>query len=394
MEDVRPSELPTRKYGRSILSVVCVVVGLTLVVLMRESRLPTTRQNELLLQQPNLSRRLQVATSSPATSPSTGTKSGKFLGTIFQSIARFLQRLFPPRPPAQPPTASPLPQPTPIPLTAPAPTPTPPKCTPSAPPLPGKKGAAFTLPNEGVVEFPKIIALRPYWNYGWGPKQLPNQPPDIEFVPMIWGKWSVQSSITDTILPQIAKGQTKRILGFNEPDSKTQSNIAVESALTLWPLFETAGVSLVSPSCVQPDGPWMKTFMKNVTDTCKRVDWVGVHWYGSPSFASFSSRMRAAHALHNERPLLITEFAVADFTAETVEENKFSRQAVLAFMKQALPWLESQDWIAGYTWYPYNITNRIGTSSALFNERNELTPLGLFYASVRTDNPEGNQSIN
>ena len=212
---------------------------------------------------------------------------------------------------------------------------------------------------------------------------------------MLWGgnnAATFQTNLADIIIPQIASGKAKRILCFNEPDSAQQSNMLVEVALDRWPLLESANVPLVSPACVQPGGDWMRTFMVNAIATCKRVDWVGVHWYGGTNFASFVNRMTEYHELY-QRPLLVTEFAVADFSATSVGNNKFSRTAVLAFMKQALPWLEAQDWIAGYAWFPYSTTKPIGTSSALFDEQGQLTALGQFYASVRTDRPQGDQSI-
>jgi Glycosyl hydrolase catalytic core len=268
---------------------------------------------------------------------------------------------------------------------------------PPPPPLLGKKGIGFTLPNEGAENMPKVIRLRPYWNYSWGPKQVAAQPLDIEFVPMIWGGNTaalVQKSLTDFIYPQVASGQSKRLLGFNEPDNVQESNVPVNRALDRWPLLESANVSLVSPACVQPDGPWLKGFIKNATETCKRVDWIGIHWYGLPNVAQFKSKLTATYQLYGgSRPLLITEFALANFTATTLADNKISRASVLAFMKQVLPWLEAQPWIVGYAWFPFSIAQPVGTSSALFNELGELTAAGRFYASVRTETPFGNQSI-
>ena len=166
----------------------------------------------------------------------------------------------------------------------------------------------------------------------------------------------------------------------------------VQLALDRWPLLESVNLPLTSPSCTQPSGEWMTAFMANATRICKRVDWVGVHWYGGANFASFVTRMTEFYKLYG-RPIIITEFAPADWSATTVGNNRHSRSAVLAFMKQALPWLESQDWIAGYAWFSFEITQAAGTSSALFDQQGKLTACGRYYASVRTDNPQGDQSI-
>ena len=134
----------------------------------------------------------------------------------------------------------------------------------------------------------------------------------------------------------------------------------------------------------------MEEFMKS--GSCMQLDWVGVHWYGGADFASFARSMSLLHEKY-QRPLLVTEFAPADWNAATPEENRRSPEQVLAFMKKALPWMEAQDWIAGYAWFSFSASSAAGTSSALFNADGSLTALGRFYASVTTENPEGDQSI-
>lgn len=268
------------------------------------------------------------------------------------------------------------------------------------PPLPGKKGVALTLRDEGQAgswkeNLPKLIALRPHWNYSWGSKRIDEQPNEIEFVPMIWCGNNAErmKQILNTDLIDCIKNHTvKRVLAFNEPDEKSQSNMSVDCALERWYMLESLGIPTISPSCAHPSGEWMKSFMAEVDSSGKRVDWVGVHWYGGPSFSNFQRCMTDFYKSYN-RPILITEFAPADWNATTVANNRFSPAAVLSFMKEALPWLESQEWIAGYCWYSFNINQPAGTSSALFDENGSLTPCGHFYASVRTDNPTGHNRI-
>jgi Glycosyl hydrolase catalytic core len=76
---------------------------------------------------------------------------------------------------------------------------------------------------------------------------------------------------------------------------------------------------------------------------------------------------------------------------------QFNTQQVLDFMKNVVPWLEQQEFVAGYAWFDYSLlpTDAVGTTSALYDGITslELTALGRFYASVTTSNPMGNQSI-
>jgi Glycosyl hydrolase catalytic core len=136
----------------------------------------------------------------------------------------------------------------------------------------------------------------------------------------------------------------------------------------------------------------MQTFATVAAEKCLRMEWVGVHWYGGVSFAEFRQRMEKFHDLY-QRPLLVTEFAPADWSAKTVAENKISTAMVLDFMKEALPWLEATPWIAGYTWFSFNKSSPAGTSSALFDEAGALTTCGRYYASITTDRPNGDMRI-
>jgi hypothetical protein len=55
--------------------------------------------------------------------------------------------------------------------------------------------------------------------------------------------------------------------------------------------------------------------------------------------------------------------------------------------------MESQNWIAGYAWFSFGENEAVGTSSALFDLKGNLTTLGRFYQSVTNENPYGDQGI-
>jgi hypothetical protein len=270
------------------------------------------------------------------------------------------------------------------------------------PPLPGKKGIAFTLREEGemgswVENIPKVVALSPYWNYSWDSKRVEAQPDNIEFVPMLWGAWGETAfieRIVSDIFPQIESGQARRVLGFNEPDYKPQANLPVQDAVSYWHILEDIGIPLASPSVAKATGTWMLDFMEEAEADCLRMEYIALHWYGAANAKEFKNQMRVAYQLYgSRRPLLITEFAPADWNAKAPEDNKWSQARVLAFMKEVLPWLEEQDMVAGYAWFPFEQTNAAGSSSALYDLNGNLTALGLFYASVTTENPAGDQLI-
>lgn len=276
--------------------------------------------------------------------------------------------------------------------------------------LSGKKGICFPFSNpakQNLVphNLPRTKAVRPYWNYSWGMNRIKEQPDDIAFLPMVWGAWGKEAlagELAKNVQPQVEAGQAKWLLGFNEPDYADQANMPVEAALTYWPQLEAMGIPLCSPACANPlsdvddstqgvRGTWMRDFMREADKRKLRVDAIGVHWYGSPSPASFKQRMIQAYKAYGERPLIISEFAVADWSAKTREANRMNPAEVLAFMKDVLPWMERQNWIVGYSWFSFEASSEVGWPSALFDADGRLTACGRFYKSITNENPDGDQ---
>jgi hypothetical protein len=169
-------------------------------------------------------------------------------------------------------------------------------------------------------------------------------------------------------------------------------------------VLEKLNIPLCSPACANPlsdvdestqgvRGTWMRDFMREADKRNYRIDYIGVHWYGSTSPRAFKERMVQVYEAYARRPLLISEFAVADWGAKTVDQNSHSPEEVLKFMKNVLPWMEKQNWIAGYSWFSFEIHEAVGTSSALFDKSGKLTTLGKFYSSVTNEDPLGDQLI-
>lgn len=285
--------------------------------------------------------------------------------------------------------------------------------------LPGKKGIGFCLrdPNSAKAKkaggswdknMPLVRKLDVSWNYSWGPNHVESQPDDIEFLPMIWGgagKEKLKQYLEKAVIPNIKSGKSKRLLCLNEPDKKEQANMPYMVAIELWPEFEKLDIPLCSPACANPEGinddsiqgvqgTWMRDFIKEADKRGYRIDYIGVHWYGGTSAQNFKDKMKRIYEKYGRRPLLITEFAPADWkTKGDITKNKHKPENVLKFMKEVLPWMEKQDWIAGYAWFPFKIDSPQGTSSALFDNNGNLTACGKYYKSVTTENPTGDQDI-
>lgn len=257
-----------------------------------------------------------------------------------------------------------------------------PENTNTLPALPeiGKKGAAFT--TNGTQWSFRVSALKPHWHYSWGNELSEYEPANVDFVPMQWGKWGPSTEQLAKLATLKAGGKIRYLLGFNEPDGAAQANMTVQEALDKWPLLESVGLPLGSPACVNPTGDWMKEFMQKAGDLGLRVDFVCVHWYGGTSASSFISKLEEVYNLYG-KPIWITEFAPADWSAATPQQNKNTPAAVLSFMQTVLPQLEELSYIKRYAWFSFGQQSAAGTSSALFDLDGNLTTLGDFYANFK-----------
>lgn len=226
----------------------------------------------------------------------------------------------------------------------------------------------------------KIQMLNVGWHYNWTPTWKGKELKDAPFVPMFFGdnKWSHDG--LDGLKVAKSKADANPLLGFNEPDGAEQANMSVEKALQLWPLLEKTNRRLGSPVTVHADNDWMKSFMKRADEKGLRVDFVCVHWYGQCDADKFLARMEAIHELY-EKPIWITEFAPADWSAKSVKDNRNKPSDVLRFMKEVLPRLEKLKYVERYAWFTSKPDHRALGPAALFDESGGLTELGEFYAA-------------
>lgn len=231
----------------------------------------------------------------------------------------------------------------------------------------------------------RVELLDVSWHYSWAGR-LPGdevEPDGVEFVPMIWGYWGNSDGFKGLIRElheDNLSGRRKHLLGFNEPDQKSQSNMSVDRALKAWPYLMWTDLRLGSPGAVHPDNEWMQEFMRKAEEQNLRVDFVTMHWYGGPNADSLIKRLHKVHKMYG-KPIWITEFAVGDWKAKSPEQNKHSPEKVLRFMEEVLPKLDKLDFVERYAWYNGGEGNAALCTSNLVRNDGTLTPLGEFYKS-------------
>jgi Glycosyl hydrolase catalytic core len=225
-----------------------------------------------------------------------------------------------------------------------------------------KKGFGLT---ESVYGNTQLSALDVSWYYSWGYSTQISSPV-ASFIPMVFSLNTIPS-----ITPKPV------ILGFNEPDNVSQSNMSVATAIANWPTLVSNSTLIGSPATA--DNPltvnsWLTQFM-NWTPKPK-VDFVCVHWYKGVSVTQFKNDMNNIIALYN-KPIWVTEFAPQTVSSALAQPNKYTQTQVNNFLNNVIPWMEQHPMIQRYAYH----NPKYGTC-AVFDAAGLLTPTGLTYKNA------------
>ncbi|HEX5323029.1 MAG TPA: glycoside hydrolase family protein [Capsulimonadaceae bacterium] len=243
-----------------------------------------------------------------------------------------------------------------------------------------KKGFGVVVRGGGRWKR-EVNALKVPWFYSWGGDEPSDMPAGMEFVPMDWGYYgNKDDKLTKWLAKVKAQPGIDTLLGFNEPDNKTQANLSVDAALEGWPYLMQTGLALGSPAPVHADDAWMQAFMQGAREKHYRVDFICVHWYGGPDPQSFLGYLARIHDLYH-LPIWVTEFAPADWHAGPGHPSSVTVQQTEDFMQAVLPAMDKVDYVQRYAWFSGSPGDGPLGSAALFNHDGTLTDLGQLYAS-------------
>jgi hypothetical protein len=218
------------------------------------------------------------------------------------------------------------------------------------------------------------------WYYNWTPAVYKgDEKIRAPYVPMIWNGRAIDARLKD------AKGSgATTLLGFNEPDNKTQGNMTVAEAVSLWPKLMATGMRLGSPA-TQTAAPWLDEFMAEAKKKNLRVDILCLHWYGDITKPDAVQTLRSYLQGYWDRyhlPIWLTEFSGGDFKGHLrkalVEDNAAFATAA-STMLEKLPFVERYAWF-GDKWIPRDeFYPTVGLYDAAARK---LTPVGEAYRKV------------
>ena len=111
-------------------------------------------------------------------------------------------------------------------------------------------------------------------------------------------------------------------------------------------------------SDVSRSKPWLNDFFATLASG-HGIDFLVVHWYG-PRFADMQRFLEDMHATYN-LPLWVNEFAYS-----TMGNGQVSVGQVEAFMREAVPWLDTCPYVERYAYFGHG-HEWVGTANE-FNE--------------------------
>lgn len=283
-----------------------------------------------------------------------------------------------------------------------------------------KKGMALGGDMSDKVSLSKLNCS---WYYNWAFDAFNNSIDEgVDHVPMMWG------SGEDSIEGLLNMTSTSNyILGFNEPDIKSQANMFFFDAIDTWKEYiSPLNMRKVSPAPAAPGGDsrWLKQFMSGdykcinpwdgtwglysdyeddatktwVGGMADDVDAVVLHCYRNQ--INLQDLLDAVETLWDtyHKPIWITEisiFGVKGTYTDHSYELADKRVAMAEYVQGIVENLDKIPYVERYCWFAYDIDstnetdgyNGSGATAMFEYASGAYTELGRLYSSI--GNPEG-----
>lgn len=258
----------------------------------------------------------------------------------------------------------------------------------------GNSSADLTVLSNGIS-----------WWYNWDQRpesgaSSVNHSLGVEFVPMIWGESHISRAMST-----IPSG-LRTLLGFNEPNFGSQSNLTPDRAAELWPQLEqiaaAKGIGKIASPAVNYCGGsctdtnpinWLKRFYAacrtRYANGCK-VDYTAYHSYVC-QLNWLQGKIQEFTNAHNQalansdpaddndfnKPIWLTEFACGDKPSSW---PSITQQHQIDYVNAAIPWLEGDSRIMRYAWFSGRTT--AVPNANLLGASGQLTALGRAYLAA------------
>ncbi|GAA5905920.1 hypothetical protein JCM6882_009070 [Rhodosporidiobolus microsporus] len=217
------------------------------------------------------------------------------------------------------------------------------------------------------------------WVYNWGSVVTGELTDGVTYLPMralLFPLWGTDDEGWAEDAQKGLDNGADALLGFNEPDIWSQSDMNISTAVDSWkrnfsPFYGKA--KLISPAVSNSPQAlnlrWLEQFYGNCTQCRDETHAVALHWYsdseGPEEFKSYFTEAYERLGL----PIYITEFGFQRFTSSS---NVTQKQE---FLEGVIPWLEETSFIERYAAF--------GTFVGRFVDKDaSLTDLGETYSDT------------
>lgn len=257
----------------------------------------------------------------------------------------------------------------------------------------GAGASAIVHPKRGIASSrylasdpSKLSQLGATWAYNWSA----TAPPEVgapAWVPMVWGPVAVNATVVGRLRAMRRSGRARYLLGFNEPDSPSQSNLAPRTAAALWPQLERTGLILGSPATLTPSDGWLSRFMALARRRHLRVDFIALHYYQDFTNPRAVSELRrqlvSIHAAYR-RPIWITEIGAIDLRSWHEPMLGTPTDALAAqYMRELFAMLDGLPFVKRYAWFTDDCWNHVACRfGSLFASGGRLTLAGSTFATA------------
>lgn len=264
-----------------------------------------------------------------------------------------------------------------------------------------KKGFGVSRYNDKTeASGNKINSLNGGWYYNWGIDNPSDDYINLEYVPMIWGKTSINQTSLNKIKNGYQEGKYKYLLTFNEPDNNSQSNMTVDEAIALWPQLESLGIPLSSPCPADYSSGWLDQFMQKAKELNYRVDFIAIHCYQDFSISGIEKKMKTEvlDVIYEKYklPIWLTEYGAIDIST-WAGGGRFNpnctEKAAKEYIDKATTMLESLGYIERYAWFVDNFKEKGDARpkeapyTSLFNDDDTISSTGEIYRDIDSSTP-------
>eukprot|EP00884_Botryococcus_braunii_P007818 jgi/Botrbrau1/17037/Bobra.49_2s0093.1 len=274
--------------------------------------------------------------------------------------------------------------------------------TPTKDPALSKRGVGTSIHFYDIRDVLILQAFKDLaWWYTWGPRPQSldaidvAHEHDLEFVPMLWYVHRMRPNMT-------INTRSKYLLGYNEPNVRSQANTPPEEAAEAYEVFlsiaERNELSPVSHSpapcwgyddssdCItrSPFDWWNQFYTKcgELGANCDS-DFIATHLYtcDANALASYINEVWQRY----KKPIWMTEFACCTALSNATLDENIATQ--ISFMRAAMHLMDSDPRIFRYAWFGPRVGQYpcVGEAANLMNTDGSLTTLGKVYAGQAID---------